>query len=1156
MRKLVVLMACAIVSLFGQEWVFNNGPEFPGASGKLEITKNSLRLLGSFPDKKGNYVAAFQWFKTPRNLGEVRFNVKSKARRFAVRFIGADGQYHQHFMELTGNGDIEQPFRIIPSGSMAHKWGGENDGVLRFPLKGFAFVQHRADYADAVNTEITFSKIEFEYVDLNQEGGLFVSDRQENSALLGWALNLGREFPGAQGNYLWNREESAIQLNVDMSKGGGYVASCLNLAPQANLAFVEYKVKTDATGMDVRFADSTNQTHQHYLKLTGNPEQWQTLKIPVKDSPNHHWGGPNDGVLRLPIRMITFSVHGRDFKTRKGSYLLKDVKLHTYDPMLVTHAKWKIQDPTTLFRRPDDKRPLQVVLANPQDAVGKTEYYLLDYDGGIVGEGIGELDMKQGTLTCPAPTSLGFHEIAYPKLGIRVGLSIDVPAPARPDEYFAVDTSFSWGGDPSDEPLMRAYLRIMKDNGILWNRDRISWGGMHPREGEPFRHLARFELYRRLAAEEGIKTLDTFHDTPSWLKDPNDANNNKYPHDLLKAGVAWSAILKRWPMVDALEVWNEPDISFANYYPSEYIGAFTKAVSRQAQLDGREAILVGGVYASIRPDTTFYPQQIANGMLDACDVISYHTYSTVPALEAMVDKSRRHELASGSLKAGIPHWITECGMPWRRGTPRALAPNDLHSASEIVAKAVEFRALGIERYFAFEYKYYDEHQNNFGMMDRYHTPMRSMNAYAHLARVLSHAEYVGDLKGVKNAIRTRTFMKDGQVIAFIYGGRGGKMPDAFLLPEGLEPIKATGLDGRAFEVNGNAIPARDGCAYVFLQPDASKFIDRDTVAMRNYRLAKEYKMRQRQVGDLVLQPDFEMNQVEYGTYGYDVPLDAQWKLKVLVNNFSNESLEFEPVWTLPKGFVFKQDPLADSRVPARGKLVLTGILTFNDDVKLDAFQFVTLKDKHDRALPMTMAVRPWRLDTAKIGGDWIDFSSPEQWQVWELGSMEPNIKAKFRTSVKNGQLIVSVLVDDPEHVNNESPLDAWRGDSIQFVIQKRDADGKRIGKDHKERTARNWQEFTVAKARDGEIVYRHIGDPKGILKKSKLKFQRIDNRQSLYEVTLDPAETGFDFSKPGVFGFSLVVNSNSGKGRDGYLFWGKGIADQKNSARFNLLRCE
>lgn len=37
-------------------------------------------------------------------------------------------------------------------------------------------------------------------------------------------------------------------------------------------------------------------------------------------------------------------------------------------------------------------------------------------------------------------------------------------------------------------------------------------------------------------------------------------------------------------------------------------------------------------------------------------------------------------------------------------------------------------------------------------------------------------------------------------------------------------------------------------------------------------------------------------------------------------------------------------------------------------------------------------------------------------------------------------------------------------------------------------------------------------------------------------------------------GFSLLVNSNSGKGRDGFLSWESGIADSKSPDVFNLLK--
>ena len=50
-------------------------------------------------------------------------------------------------------------------------------------------------------------------------------------------------------------------------------------------------------------------------------------------------------------------------------------------------------------------------------------------------------------------------------------------------------------------------------------------------------------------------------------------------------------------------------------------------------------------------------------------------------------------------------------------------------------KAIEARACGVARYFAFVYPYYEEHASNFGMMDRRGVPMRSMAAYANAARV-------------------------------------------------------------------------------------------------------------------------------------------------------------------------------------------------------------------------------------------------------------------------------------------------------------------------------------------------------------------------------------------------------------------------------------
>ena len=45
--------------------------------------------------------------------------------------------------------------------------------------------------------------------------------------------------------------------------------------------------------------------------------------------------------------------------------------------------------------------------------------------------------------------------------------------------------------------------------------------------------------------------------------------------------------------------------------------------------------------------------------------------------------------------------------------------------------------------------------------------------------------------------------------------------------------------------------------------------------------------------------------------------------------------------------------------------------------------------------------------------------------------------------------------------------------------------------------------------------------------------------------------------KPGSkIGSAVLVNSDSGRGRDGYLSWGSGIADGKSDRLFNLIELE
>lgn len=506
-------------------------------------------------------------------------------------------------------------------------------------------------------------------------------------------------------------------------------------------------------------------------------------------------------------------------------------------------------------------------------------------------------------------------------------------------------------------------------------------------------------------------------------------------------------------------------------------------------------------------------------------------------------------------RPGIPLWITECGKPWPRGGYRSSVSGDINSAAEITGKAVELRALGLERFFAFEYKYYDERQNNFGMMDDKYTPMRSMAAYGHLARVLAHRGYIGDLKGTE-AVRARVFEGSGDLVAVLYCGEGENRRTSLALPAGLPVLRAAGADGRPFEVRGSQIPLGDGIAYVYLPKTArSRFVDAGTGAMKLYRMAKEYKPVPRAAKPLVLQPVGDISGFLVNTYGFYVR-SGEMEFKVKINNFSGEEIVFRPGIELPEGAKLLAAP-EETAVPRRGSAVVGFRISIDPAETPKQFRTVVLKDRGGMATPIAFSVRPYRVETVKARpasamgdeGGWLDFGGQQRWTTWPGGAMSPNIGAKLRVFYTPGELIMQVKVDDPSHHNSHGAEEAWRGDSVQLTLQQRGADGMPPAANPR------WNEITAANCRSGNALFRHIGSPAGLLGASALDF-RHDGAGSFYELRFDAKELGLVLKPGSKIGSAVLVNSDSGRGRDGYLSWGSGIADGKSDRLFNLIELE
>ncbi|EIQ01217.1 Glycosyl hydrolase catalytic core [Opitutaceae bacterium TAV1] len=829
--------------------------------------------------------------------------------------------------------------------------------------------------------------------------------------------------------------------------------------------------------------------------------------------------------------------------------------------------------PEDLFRELGDTRPLRLVLnqsatipANNQVACSYS-----DYQGGDAGETVGVFNPSTRELTLPPPPPAiiakgGFVEISSTVFQNRIGVFYSEAAPPVPDEFFGVDSSFTWGKPPLTETLIRSYLEIMKRCGLLWNRDRFRWSALHPEESGAFDFDSiNHTRYRRLASELGIHTLDTFHQTPEWLRASAEQQKitgaNPYPVRLKLAAEDWGKIVRNFqPTLQALEVWNEPDLpGFGKNFPPDQAMSFTKAVSRKFRDAALETAVVGGVFANPQAGSVLQKTWLQNGLLDTCDAVSWHTYAPAETVERVLVAWRKLALQQNPVRAGLPVWITESGArwPWQRGMERAGIEGDIDVAAEITAKAAEYKALGVEKHFAFSYKFYVEPNNNKGyaMMDANHTPMRSIAAYATAAKTLAGLDYIGDLVGT-NALRARIFAgADGRAVAVLYSpvSENGPPSPLFTFPRNLPLEKITGADGREITPGDTGSATRgDGIAYLHLgrKPDP-RLLKTDTPAMEMLRLARDFKHRSepRKTAPVVFQSMLDTRDVILSPFGYSLRNFAGKQFDVSVQNLSDTPQKIHPALELPDGLSAENFPGAELLLPPSGQATLSFKLTLTPAAAVDSFRILRVVDQTGHALPLALSVRAWRAQVKNVPAlpafptppagrpdakDWEDFSSPVYWTTWPGGEIEPTLQARFRAFHAKNLLRVQVLVHDENFVPSPSPENP--GDTIRLVLQQHNPDGS-------EKKGARTVNVTGARLADGRTVLFHRtwnATQATLYKKSSLHFQELGDDWYLHTFDLDAGEMSLDASPQNVIGLSITVNSHSGLAPDGALGWGGG----------------
>jgi hypothetical protein len=469
------------------------------------------------------------------------------------------------------------------------------------------------------------------------------------------------------------------------------------------------------------------------------------------------------------------------------------------------------------FIAPDQPVVLKWIGA-PAAEGAKMRYSIADFAGRTVTES-DATSGSGGIIEVPVRLKSGYYEIALPREGQSFGIVALPEHSGRADSFFCVDSAISWLEERAEvrEPL----VRILKRCGIAVSRERLHWADIQPEKQKwDWQSSHHYDDLRQTYARNGVKVLEMFHDAPAWI---GASARNRYPQDLVAVAQSWARIGRRWANCwVALEVWNEPDIFFGSDLPADQYVPLVKAVAWGLEQAKTHTPLMGLVATDGCPDE--YRQACAdNGLLDHVDAISFHTYRDAATIEQYV-RTYRAWLKSK------PLWITESGRPWSKGPPRPPADQDARSALDITMKAIEARACGVGGYCAFVYPYYEEGTNNFGMMGKEVTPLRSMAAYAQAVAALSHKPYVGDLRcddaGLK---RARVFGDAKQAVAVLYTG---KIQADAVVKIAARAVRIEGIDGRALQATSDGtIPIPDGLTYIWLdQDEIKKRVWKDTPA--------------------------------------------------------------------------------------------------------------------------------------------------------------------------------------------------------------------------------------------------------------------------------------------------------------------------------------
>jgi len=786
-------------------WAFSNGPEFAGASGGFERLPDAARSgthggrLSFDFSAGGAYVQATIGLPAEPPVGAVElFARKTVTNSLTVRAVDQEGQTFQKSFNFP-EGDWRH-LRIRMDG-WGHHWGGPNDGVFHGNPTSLGLLVERGE---ATTGAVDFDDLTIVPVtpDSGRAAREYVAARFLPEE--GWGFWVS----GPAGD----TERDGGRVRYDFSQGASELRFGNDEALLGRPVSLRLRVRSDGSGHEVRMSFGSH--FQGFSRTLGALDERgeMVLEAPLGGMAEwDHGGGENDGVVRLPLRLLNLTLAKREGGPERGEVEFLDLSVQTdvpSDRLLFPLARGPVAagDPFRLT--------LRSLAAEPVNA--QVTCSLRDFSGRVLGT-------EEHAMALPASAQPVLLDVVAdvadaPFVEAEFGVQAPGQKPTRvaacwtmpwPDEGSAeLDPASPWGmglylyrygGDAAGLAQMDRAAGLARAAGVKWTREEFQWHRMEPRPGEY--DWTFYDALLDTATRHGISVYGLIAYWSSWTQPYTDQGVEDYCRFVRALVGHYKDRIKHW------EIWNEPNIFFWSGPKEVYFTLLDRAYAAVKEVDP-EAIVFGCSTAGI--DQDFIRRTMEAGA--RFDGLTIHPYRAV--LDDMGFQEELRQVADLAAAGGPrkPVWITEMGWPTEVG---GTSERDQASLlARCYVGAVASGTVGNVSWYDFREDgsnpYYNEH--HFGIVRQDFSLKPAYRAAASVCRTLAGLAPAGiEVWGPRTSVLAHRFGGDGRTVTVVWAPRA---PVILGLPASAD-VRVTDLMGQPLALcpvgDRVALPLPPGC---------------------------------------------------------------------------------------------------------------------------------------------------------------------------------------------------------------------------------------------------------------------------------------------------------------------------------------------------------